>query len=382
MRQRWINVLLVALVAVAAVAAFSLSSASLALPGPSPAPTFTFQVRPSPSHVPVATLAPDALRVFSVGAIPADYRFVVVGDPGDERLLLLDLAGKRVTLAAHFEGKGAFANGRVLEITSTASGDIFVIHVRADGPDARLYFLRPVTGEVRSFLTPRSEQPRLSPDGTSIALSRNSDDPEQRGLWLVNTSDGTGKRLTTDVGRRATRAIQWSGDGTRLSALLDSPTFQRELVVLDVTGNISPTIATASDARWRGTELFYWNANVAGPVGRYDAATPGAPTGIAYFPAIDLIIDRAEVRPRSAELAVRERSASMIARIAVYNRVTGASNVVMTDAQRVIGFWWSTDASRLYAWSIDNETTTVRDLLSDETAVTFCFRVKIQPPCG
>ena len=54
----------------------------------------------------------------------------------------------------------------------------------------------------------------------------------------------------------------------------------------------------------------------------------------------------------------------------------------MTDAQRVIGFWWSTDASRLYAWSIDNETTTVRDLLSNETAVTFCFRVKIEPPCG
>ena len=368
--------LLTLLLVVAAVVVGVLAGGSAIQSEPSPLPMRS--LAPSRSPVPVETLAPDALRVFSVGAIPADSRFVVVGDPGDERLLLLDLVGKKVTLAAHFEGKGAFANLRVLEITSIASGELFVIHVRAAGPHARRYFIRPVTGEVRSFLTPKSESVRLSPDGTLIAVSRNSDDPEQKGLWLLNTLDGTGRRLTTDVGRRATRAVQWSSDGKRLSALLDTLDFKRELVAFDLAGNMTAPIAPASDARWRGADLLFWNANGPGPVGIYDGTT----TGVAYPAASGIIIDRAEAKPRSADLALRERSATMIGRLVVYESGTGTSTVVMADAQRVIGFWWSSDASRLYAWSIDNETTTVRDVLSDQTAVTFCFRTKIAPPCG
>ncbi|MDQ2951830.1 MAG: DPP IV N-terminal domain-containing protein [Chloroflexota bacterium] len=374
-----LGALLTLLLVAAAVVVGVLVGGATILSQPSPVPTRSLVVAPSRSPVPTETLAPDALHVFSVGAIPPDSRFVVVGDPGDERLLLLDLVGKKVTLAAHFEGKGAFANLRVLEITSTASSELFVIHLRADGPDARLYFIRPVTGEVRSFLTPKSESVRLSPDGGTIAVSRNSDDPDQKGLWLLNTLDGTGRRLTADLGRRATRAVQWSADGKRLSALLDSLDFGRELVVFDLAGNLSPSIAPASDARWRGSDLLFWNANGPGPVGIY-TGTPT--TGLAYPAASGIIIDRAEVRPRSSDLAVRERSATMIGRLIVYDSGAGASTVVMADAQRVIGFWWSSDASRLYAWSIDNETTTVRDVLNDQTAVTFCFRVKIAPPCG
>lgn len=377
--QRSINIVLVVLVAVAAVFAFFVSRESLALPGETPAPTFTFQARPSPTFVPVSTLAPDALRVFSVGPLPADFRFVTIGDAGDERLLLIDLSGKKVALVAHFEGNGSFTEARVVETTSVASGETVVIHIRSDRPTARLYVIHPVTGEVRSLTIPRSEQPRLSPDGATLAVTRNSQDPDVNGLWLLNTSDGLGRRLVADSGRRATRVLQWSSDGKRISALVDVGG-QTQLIVVDTAGGATPLLGRADDARWRGTELLHWSNVVPGPVDVFDAAT-ATPSGAAYPSPAGVVVDRVEVKPRSMDLAVREHTATTLPRIVLYDAVTGTSTVKFPDAQLVLGFWWSSDATRLYAWTIDNGTTTVRDVLSNETAVTFCFRVKIDPPC-
>ena len=364
----------------AAVLAFQISTESLALPGETPAPTFTFQARPSPTFVPVSTLAPDALRVYSVAALPTDFRFVLVGDAGDERLLLLDLSGKKVTLVAHFEGTGSFTDARVVETATVASGETVVVHVRSDRPTSRMYVIRPVTGEVRSLIVPRSEQPRLSPDAATIAVTRNSTDPEQNGLWLLNTTDGIGRRLLADAGRRATRVVQWSADGKKLSALVDVGAGQTELVVLDPSGGATPLLGKATDARWRGTDLMYWDFTAPGPVRQYDAAN-GVAAPPAYVPATGVIVDRAELRPRLPELAVREHTSSSLPRIVVYDGSAGTSSVKVTDAQWVLGFWWSADATRLYAWNFDNGTTTVKDVLSDESIMTFCFRVKIDPPC-
>jgi hypothetical protein len=328
----------------------------------------------------VSTLAPDALRVFSVGPLPADFRFVTVGDAGDERVLLLDFTARRVTLVAHFEGTASFESGRVVETAAIASGETLVIHVRSDGLNARLYVIKPLTGAVRSFIVPRSEQPRLSPDATTIAVTRNSSDPEQNGLWLLNATDGAGRRLLADPGRRATRIVQWSADGKKLSALVDVGAGQTELAVLDVSGGATPLLGRATDARWRGTDLLFWDFTAPGPVHQYDAAN-GVAAPPAYAPASGAIIDRAELRPRVAQLAVREHTSSSLPRILVYDGTTGTSSVKVADAQWVLGFWWSADATRLYAWNFDNGTTTVRDVLTDENIMTFCFRVKIDPPC-
>ena len=372
MKERWTNIVLVGVVAVAAIVVFRVSADSLALPGPSPAPTFT------PARTPV--LAPDALRVFPIGAIPADARFVMLGDPGDERLLLLDLVAKKITLAAHFEGTGAFVNGRLVESTSLGSGKIVVVNVRADGPDARVYVLKPETAEVRSFTTPRSDGPRLSPDGVTLAVSRNSADPDQHGLWLTNTNDGTSRRLIGDAGRRATRAVLWSSDGKRLSALVDLGAGKTQLVIVDPSGSVTPVPGDASDARWRGTDLLYWNVFASGPVARYDAAG-GVAVSPAYPAPSGIIVDRAEVRPRSLDLAVREHEVTGTLRIVIYDAASGTTTVKLADASLVLSFWWSSDATRLYAWTIDNATTTVTDILTDTKAVTFCYRKKIEPPC-
>lgn len=366
-------------VVIAAAVGVLVGSATVGLPLASGGPTLA--LAPSPTPRPTRSLEPrlsaDGLRVYPTGPVPADYRFVITGDPGDERLLLLDLQAKTVKLAAHFEGLGSYKDARVVELTSTAPGDLFVIHLRADGPLARLYFIRPATADVRTLTIPRSESPRLSPDATTLAVSRNSDDPQQKGLWLLGTGDGSGRRVTTDEGRRATRPVQWSSDGARLSALLDPLDFRRELVVVEASGTVSASLGPASDARWRGTDLLYWNATVPGPVNVRSAS--GSIT-VAYDPAGGTV-DRVEPRPRSMDLAVREHTAATVPRIVLYDGARRTSSVVLPDAQLVLAFWWSPDASHLYVWTIDNDTTHVRDVLRGEEIVSFCFRAKIDPPC-
>ena len=380
MRERLVTVAIVALVIVAGVIGYDLSARSLALPGETPAPTFTFRARPSPTFVPVSTLAPDALRVFSVGGLPSDFRYVTVGDPGDERVLLLDLAGKRVLTVAHFEGNGSFESGRIVETATVAAGDTVVVLVHSDGATARLYVIKPTTGSVRSITMPKSEQPRLSPDASTLAVSRNSTDPEQNGLWLMRTSDGAGRRLLADAGRKATRVVQWSADGTRLSALVDIGAGHTELAVLDTSGGSTPPLGRATDARWRGTDLLFWDFTAPGPVLQYDAANSVAAPP-AYAPPRGVTVERAELRPRPPELAVREHTSSTLPRILVYDGSTGVSSVKVADAQWVLAFWWSADATRLYVWLYDNGTTTVTDVLSDTLAVTFCYRATVEPPC-
>ena len=363
----------------AAVVVGVLVGGSTILSQPSPVPTRQLTIAPSRAPVPVETLAPDALRVFSIGAIPADYHFVTVGDDGDERILLLDLGAKRVVQLAHFEGvTGGFKDARVIESARIASSELVLLSLRADGPTSRIYLIRPVTGEVRSFTMPKGEQPRLSPDGATFAVSRNSSDPEQNGLWLVNTSDGTGRRLIEDSGRRATRTVQWSADGNRLSVLIDSGRGRSQLAVVNTAGDITP-VGGATDARWRGNDLVYWDAFNPSPARLYDtAAAPGASRD-AYPTSAGFTADRLELRPRSSDLAVVEHGDTPPGRITIYG--SGPPTVAVADASFIIAFWWSDDGSRLYTWTIENGTSIVTDVFAGTLAVRFCFHLRIEPPC-
>jgi sulfur carrier protein ThiS len=379
-RARWATVAAAVLVAIAGVLGAYVGATTLA--GPRATPDASLALASSPSPRPSRSLAPttaaDGLVAYPIGPIPADYRFVILGDPGDERVLLLDFVARQVRLVAHFEGFGSYRDARVIELTSTAAGDLLVIDLRADGPLSRLYFVRPATADVRTLTIPKAENPRLSPDASRLVVSRNSQDPDQHGLWLLNTSDGSGKRIVVDAGRRATRAIQWTADGSRMSALLDPLDFKRELVIVDVDGRITPSLGRATDARWRGDDLYFWANDLAGPVRAYNTSRG---TRIAYEPAADVIVSRVEMKPRSTDLALRVSTQNTLPKIVLWNSSTGALTTTMDDAQWVVGLWWSVDALHLYAWIFDNDTTYVRDLFTNQIVLTFCYRAKIDPPC-
>ena len=354
-------------------------TAALSQPPPSAGPSLALASPPTPRPTPnpSPTTAPDGLSVFPLGPIPTDSRIIVTGDPGDERLLLLDVANKRVRLLGHFSGFGNYKDARLIELTTNSSGDLLVVCLHADGPLARLYFIRPSGGDVRSFTIPNSENPRLSPDGATLAVSRNTI-ADQKGLWLLSTSDGTGRRITTDAGRRATRAIQWSADGTRLSALIDHLDLTRELVIVGVDGSVSAPLGPATDARWRGEDLVFWNNALPGPVSLYHA---GAVT-VTYASPPDVRITRAELKPRSKDLVLGQSTSTTIPKIVLYDSTAGTTSVVFPDSTWVLSFWWSTDATRLYAWILDNDTSHIRDAITGEAILDFCFRAKVDPPCG
>ena len=349
-------------------------SPTIASPGPSLALASPPTPRPTPNPSPKT--GPDGLTVYPLGPYPEDSRIVVAGDAGDERLLLLDVANRRVKLLAHFDGFGAFKEGRVIELTANSSG-LLVICLHSAGPLARLYFVRPGTGDIRSYTIPTAENPRLSPDGATIAVSRNTP-ADQKGLWLLSSSDGTGRRITTDVGRRATRAVQWSTDGSRLSALLDKLDFTRELVIVGIDGSVSQSYGTAADARWRGEDLYFWDFLAPGPVSLLHAGT----LSNVYTPPQGTTISFSELRPRSKDLALRQSTQTTTPKLVLFDGATGATTQLLADATWIIALWWSADATKLYAWILDKDTTIVREVISGEDVLTFCFRTKIDPPCG
>jgi hypothetical protein len=376
---RWTTAAAV-LIAIAAVLGVYVGATTLSAPRATPDASLALASSPSPR--PSRSLAPttsaDGLVAYPIGPIPADYRFVILGDPGDERVLLLDFVAKQVRLVAHFEGFGSYKDARVIELTSTAAGDLLVIDLRADGPLSRLFFVRPATADVRTLTIPKAENPRLSPDASRLAVSRNSQDPDQHGLWLLSTSDGSGKRIVVDAGRRATRVIQWTADGSRMSALLDPLDFKRELVIVDVDGRVTPSLGRATDARWRGDDLYFWANDLVGPVRAYNTSRG---TRVAYQPAADIIVSRVEMKPRSTDLALRVSTQNTLPKVVLWDSGTGALTTAMDDAQWVAGLWWSADGARLYAWILDNDTTYVRDLFTNQIVLTFCSRAKIDPPC-
>jgi hypothetical protein len=175
--------------------------------------------------------------------------------------------------------------------------------------------------------------------------------------------------------------VQWSGDGKLLAALVDAGAGHTQLAVLDPSSGASRQLGRATDARWRGSDLLYWDFTAPGPINLYDAAR-GAVADPVYAAADGVIVDRAELRPRSTDLAVREHTSSSLPHVIVYEGNTGASTIKISDAQWVLGFWWSSDATRLYVWTFDNGTTTVSDVLTNTLAVTFCFRLTVEPPCS
>ena len=339
------------------------------------------EIAASPSPSATGTLAPNALRVFAVGAIPVALRFVLVGDAGDERSLLLDLGRGTVTLAAHFEGVGTATRERNVEIASVASGELFVILLRSEAADARVYLISPAKGEVRTIVIPKSEQPRLSPDGRALAVARTSDDAEQNGLWIVSTADGRQRRVVADAaGQRATRPLAWSSDGKWLAVTKDPDAPGQTVALVDAASGGLQTLGAGTGARWRDAELlFFWDARRAGGVTAYDTITHGARP--AYPAEAGVTTYRVEPRPGSSDTAVQESGPTGISQILLHGTQRAAA-LLTPDASGVIGYWWSPDAAHLYVWSNDNGTTAVVDAMNKTTVVTFCLRQRIAPPCG
>ena len=367
---------LLALVLNVCMAAWSFTRPTVATtPAPSDTGWPSPFVRPSPSPSVSPSPAPSEavpLRTTPLGTLPDDHAFVFVGDPGDQRVLLLDVGARAVREAAH-----VVAAGSDTEYQSASSGDSSTIAVisRTSGPEGRLYVLRPTTGAISTYRIPRAETPRLSPDGRFLAVTRV--EAEQRGIWLVDTTNGSVSSLLPDpTGPTPPRALGWSSDGKRLAVDMDANSTEPRVVIVSLDGSVE-RIGPGRGARWRGSELIYWTALMGRAGSVYDTA---ARRGQELF-ALDAVtvVYSVEPRPRSQDVAVLEGDATSTRLVL---RSGGDVREVLRDATHLITYWWSKDGAHLYAWLDDQYTETIREPLADRDVLRFCLRKTPTPPCG
>lgn len=332
---------------------------------------------PTPSPSPIAPAA-DALRIFPLGTIPTEHRLFLVGDPGDERILLLDLAKGTVQQAAHFEGFGTLGRARSAEASATGDGSTIVIVLSSDAPKGRLLVLHPATGALATFDIPASQGPRLSGDGRTLAVMRN--DPATRGVWLVSTADGTSTRVVADTGARTTsRPIAWAADGRHLAIGIDPNSVDHPEIGLVTVGEPDVrVIGPGRLARWRGGELLYWSEKPGTGVNVYDLGVASTHQAFAIDPVTAFV--SIDVRPGSGDIAAEQYGGTKPTQIIVHS--AGAASVVMADAASVLSFWYSRDGRHLYVWTDDHGTSAVRDLSGSEGIVLqFCLHGAVSPPC-
>lgn len=343
---------------------------------PSPAdsawPTPFVRPSPTPTSSPPAAATPVPLLVTTpLGALPDDHVFVFVGDPGDQRLLLLDLGAGAVREAAHVQPGGT------TDFDSARSADSSTIAIVGRGTEVgRLAVLHPVTGAIATFQIPAVESARISPDGKMLAVTRV--DAAQRGIWLIDTTDGRMRSLALDpVGPTPPRALGWSGDGTRIAVAFDSNSTEPRIAIVALDGTVE-RVGAGRSARWRGADLLYWNALKGAAVNMYSTQShqtqPLLPVGA------DTVVYSVEPRPATTDLATQEQSDAPTSRLVM--RAGASVRDVLDDASHLIAYWWSRDGVHLYAWLDEQNTETVRDVLAARDVLRFCLHKTVAPPCS
>ena len=329
---------------------------------------------PSPSPIPPGV---DGLRIYPLGTLPASQRLLLLGDPGDERVLFLDLAKGTVQQAAHFESFGTLGSGRQAEMSVTGDGSTVVILLWSDAPRGRLLVLHPSSGELKAFDIPASQAPRVSGDGRTVAVTRL--DAAQRGVWLMSTADATATRAVEDTGARTTsRPIGWAADGRHLAIALDPNSPDHPQIGLVTVGEPDVRVVGPGRlARWRGTELLFWSEKPGTGVAVYDTGSGNT------HPAFDVdavtAILSLDVRSGANDIAVEQYGGTRPAQIVVHNG--GSESVILADAATALSFWYSRDGAHLYVWTDDHGTSTVRDLVGGGIVLQFCLRGGVTPPC-
>jgi hypothetical protein len=132
-------------------------------------------------------------------AVPAEFRYLVLGGGDEFRVVVLDLnAGRAARVATArivFPLRAPIAPSAAV----AASADGRTVLVTFDVPDASdsLFVIRPETGDARLLVRGEIRGTAISADGAHVAVGRNDEDPSLTGLW-IGSADGAMRRLVAD----------------------------------------------------------------------------------------------------------------------------------------------------------------------------------------
>ncbi|HEV8229710.1 MAG TPA: hypothetical protein VGQ86_07110 [Candidatus Limnocylindria bacterium] len=396
--------------AVALLVAVVLSCAppvTIVSPSPSPSESAAATTSPTPSPGTTPTASPSAtpggrVVVKAVSAIPADHTYVLTGNTGAERVLLIDLPAKRSTEVVRFERD--VGGSRSVSLTESADGKTLAILERSD-TTVLLHVVRPVVGELRTIGLPQGvDTVLISPDGSRVAIARTSSDLALNGVWLVPADvDGSPQvRLVVErpdwVGTPP-KPRAWSSDGRWLAVYATVGTGVTEIAAIDTQGGTTtfdPTtdrfaggevrqVGPGVDAEWSAGELLYWQSRTSAGgralVSLYSLATRSS-TLLYEAPADQNVADAAR-RPGTHDIVVATvplAASGLPPRTLIFLEGGGAPRA-MRALSFLIRMWWSPDGLRLYARTGgDDSTGTITDVYGTWGTMSFCHRGD-GPPC-
>lgn len=374
---------------------------------PSPLPSLAPSTStPAPSPSPASS---PGIHLTAVGTLPADPRFLLVGEQATPRILLFDSSATRPPVEVVRFDPAPPPGGpdvRTIAFGASADGRVLVIARRFSEQRTVHYLVRPQTGEVLVLLTdlaPSFSVPVVSPDGARYAYARLGD-VAGTGVWIADASPGPAlKRIVAsdpqEVGSPP-QPVAWSPDGAWLAVSISNDGGSRMALVQIQAGETTLDIGRREFSRgnarmlgpghaidWRGGDqnlLVTSSRNAFG--GRsfvYATTLAGGQPRELYVPGLDSVLIGAQWHPALDRFFVQERPICCGANITTTVSIrkpdgTGTNVFASPGLDRP---WWSRGGTRLWApIGGDDSVGILRDLLST-TQVMFCVRSS-SPPCA
>jgi hypothetical protein len=368
----------------------------------SPAPRPVTSAPPTATASPVQpSLAPGDVSVqMTKTAVPAEFRYLVLGGGNDFRVMLLDLdAGKTSELAVVHVARAASAPALTYAlISSSADGRAVLLLVVVPEATSSVFLLRPETGDARALVRGAVARAEISPDGARFAVGRNEPDRSLAGLWIGTVADGAARRLVADDPQFAGSPpvpFAFSPDAGLLVFGLGLGETGYRAMLMPVGSAEARVDRSSGDARLEGggaaalgpgagaqfrsaQEIFVWSSRSLfggeSVAYSYDLATKRATQ--LYRPSGDTLLGPAVWRPGAAEYATVERpSCCGLGAGAVWLRGRDGAARRLGEWPFLGEVWWSRDGSRLFAtMGGDDATGEVTDLLTGRSVMRFCRR--------
>ena len=371
----------------------------------SPTPTAT--ATPSTTGSPTAASSPSSSSSppVVVGAIdinahvvsvPRDFRYTTTSS----RLLVLDLAANSASEVASFTVSRPEPGYPYAEVAASQDGKSVLLTVHAGQLDGTAFLLTPENGQSRVLLRGAVARTAFSADGRRFAVARNDRDPALTGLWVGATAGGAMRRLIGDDPQYAGAppvpyGFSPSGD------LLAFGLFNGESGAH--AGIVSFTSAEGSADRGAGTwaikgsdavllgpsagaefisndELFVWSwrTPLGGETLAYTYKIAAKATAQLYRQEGDLTIANARWAPGERRFALAERPICCGIALALTVRTIAEDGSMRKLGEwSVVDMWWSGAGTSAKLYGIlggDDSTSAVVEMLTNKTAMQFCWR--------
>jgi hypothetical protein len=350
----------------------------------------------SPSSSPSAPVVVGAIDIKAhVVSVPRDFRYVATGS----KLLLLDLAAGTAKEVASFSVPQSVPGFPRAEVGVSENGTSVLLTVHAPPQGVTSYLLTPETGTVRALVHGEIVAAAISRDGSRLAVGRNDQDPALTGLWVGSTASGSMRRVISDDAQFAGSPplpYAFSPSGELLAFGLPNGESGAHAGIVSyssaegktdhsaggwaVTGNDAILLGPSSGAEFiANDELFVWSSRTVfgGQTVAYTYRLASKVTKELYAPAGDVVLMKAAWAPGARAFASAERPICCgVLPLTVRVIAEDGSGRKLGDWS-VIDMWWSGTGTSAKLYGIlggDDSTSAVVEMLTNKTAMQFCWR--------